>query len=134
MDAVKADIVEACKESIAINMSAANEKMDTIAGSLVEEINVLKEIVKAVASKSALPDVEGFMKTAMIAGEMNRMDTYKLAFSSILTATIMSPNNLIGRYVDTKENRHLVKTEFDKVLALTDICVEQIESKFVLNE
>ena len=97
---------------------------------LETELKSIASIVDDVASKSALPDVEPYLKTRMIGGAMDRKELYEMTFKSILHATVSTSMNILGRYIPSAENEEMARHEFDKIARLTDIAIEQIEKQY----
>lgn len=124
------EIAEALQQSLNELKQSVDDKLNNLASSTEDRFSLLSMEFDEKIKNSAPKEVEEFIKSSKVAGNLERTEIFKLIFASVLQGLISNPTSQLFKMSNTeaaKQNRNL---ELNKLFELTDIVSLGLENYF----
>ena len=124
------EVAETFSASLKELRESVNQRLELLETKFLGEIEKVTDDLSSVSVQSKLPEVENFIRSAKIAGELNRAEIFKMVFTSVLSGVCSVPTSNLYKFSNTESGIQNREHEVNKILAITDTFMEALEEYF----
>tara|TARA_Y100001963_G_scaffold113242_1_gene156824 strand:- start:20 stop:454 length:435 start_codon:yes stop_codon:yes gene_type:complete len=125
------ELAETFNAAIKELRESVSQRLELIEAKFSEEVTKLGQTLKNISTESKLPDVENFIRSAKIAGELSRSQMFEMTFQAVVAGFLSNERSYLFKTAGNTEaalaNR---EREVDRVLSVTDTFMEALEHYF----
>lgn len=112
------------KRELRENQEAAELQFD-------DKISMLNmEVQEKLAKDAKATEVDNFIRSSKIAGELDRVEIFKLTFSSVLQGLLGNPTSALFKMTNTEAGRQNREHEVKKLFEIADLVSAGLENYF----
>ena len=75
-------------------------------------------------------EFEQFIRSAKIAGEINKVELFSMVFAAILSGTVSNPHSALFKFTNTEAGKQNREHEVIKILNTVDLVASALENYF----
>lgn len=128
------ELAETFSQTLKEFRESTSARFELLETKVFDEIDKLSKLSDTISTESKLPEIENFIRSAKIAGELNRTEMFKMVFASVLQGLLSRDSSPLSRFTNTESGIRQREHEVNKVLSLTDTFMEALEHYFQLEE
>lgn len=124
------EVAEVLQQSLNELKQSIEEKLNNLSSNTDDQLSLIRMEFDEKLKDAKPPETEEFIKSAKVAGSLERVEIFKLIFGATLQGLISNPNSQLYKMSNTDAARENRKLEVNKLFELTDIISLGLEAYF----